>query len=66
MCRQGDVFRFPPYLSVFAALVGVGLQIAIVVFGMVLLAIISSMYTGRGATISAFIACYAVTSLMAG
>jgi len=63
---QGDVFRFPPYLSVFAALVGVGLQIAIVVFGMVLLAIISSMYTGRGATISAFIACYAVTSLMAG
>jgi len=33
---------------------------------MIFLAILSSLYTGRGATISAFIGCYSLTSLLAG
>jgi len=63
---HGDVFRPPPQLSLFCALVGTGSQIATMVFVMILFATATTLYMGRGAILVSFIVCYSVTSLVAG
>mmetsp|Transcript_64934 Transcript_64934/g.153482 ORF Transcript_64934/g.153482 Transcript_64934/m.153482 type:complete len:301 (+) Transcript_64934:70-972(+) len=50
----------------FAALVGTGIQLACMVFCVVLLAIAGTLYIGRGGIINAFFVCYALTAFIAG
>jgi len=63
---HGDVFRAPPNLTLFCALIGTGSQLATMVFLMILFATATTLYMGRGAIIVSFIVCYALTSLVAG
>eukprot|EP01089_Gocevia_fonbrunei_P013918 TRINITY_DN3680_c0_g3_i1.p1 TRINITY_DN3680_c0_g3~~TRINITY_DN3680_c0_g3_i1.p1 ORF type:complete len:360 (+),score=58.90 TRINITY_DN3680_c0_g3_i1:757-1836(+) len=63
---QGDVFRSPPHLVIFSALVGTGHQLAVLVFSVLLLSILGTYYTRRGTVVTAFIICYALTSFIAG
>lgn len=63
---KGDVFRSPPRLLIFSALVGTGHQLVILVFCLLGLAAIGTYYAQRGTVVTAFILCYALTSFIAG
>ena len=63
---HGDVFRPPRYLPVFAALLGTGVHMATLVTFVILGTIFGSLYEGRGALLTAFIMCYALTSFVGG
>ena len=63
---HGDVFRPPAYLELYAALYGTGMQLFFLGFLVILLAIVGSLYVDRGAMVSAGLACYALTSVVAG
>jgi len=63
---HGDVFRPPPHLVTFAALIGTGHQLIILVFLVILISLVGSLYADRGTTVTAFIVCYAFTSFIAG
>lgn len=63
---HGDVFRAPPALPLYAALLGTGYQLIALVFCVIGLAIAGSMYHARGTIVSTFLAAYAVTSAFAG
>eukprot|EP01104_Vermistella_antarctica_P005045 TRINITY_DN1545_c0_g1_i1.p1 TRINITY_DN1545_c0_g1~~TRINITY_DN1545_c0_g1_i1.p1 ORF type:complete len:584 (-),score=138.20 TRINITY_DN1545_c0_g1_i1:296-2047(-) len=63
---HGDVFRSPPYLSAFAALVGTGHQLILLVFCVLFFAAVGNYYRARGTVVTAFIVCYAFTSFVAG
>jgi len=63
---HGDVFRPPPHLVTFAALIGTGHQLIILVFTVVFISLVGSLYADRGTTVTAFIVCYAFTSFIAG
>lgn len=61
---HADVFRAPPHLGLFSALIGTGTQLIALIFFVILLAI--GYYHQRGKITSTFIACYAVTSFIGG
>lgn len=61
---HGDVFRAPPHLTVFSALIGTGLQLAVLSMLVIVLAI--GFYTQRGSVVTVFMVCYAFTSFVAG
>jgi len=63
---HGDVFRPPPYLVTFAAIIGTGHQLIILVFMVIFISLVGSLYADRGTTVTAFIVCYAFTSFVAG
>ncbi|KAM0939992.1 putative nonaspanin (TM9SF), MFS transporter superfamily [Dioscorea sansibarensis] len=63
---HGDVFRPPRNLVVLSAVVGTGAQLAMLVLLVILLAIIGMLYVGRGAIVTTFIVCYALTSFISG
>ncbi|CAM6083304.1 unnamed protein product [Calypogeia fissa] len=63
---HGDVFRSPRNLVLLSALVGTGAQLAALVLMVILFAIIGMLYVGRGAIVTTFIVCYALTSFIAG
>ncbi|CAA7404508.1 unnamed protein product [Spirodela intermedia] len=63
---HGDVFRPPQSLALLSALVGTGAQLAMLVLLVILLAIIGTLYVGRGAIVTTFIVCYALTSFISG
>ncbi|CAA7400333.1 unnamed protein product [Spirodela intermedia] len=63
---HGDVFRPPQNLALLSAVVGTGAQLTMLVLLVILLAIIGMLYVGRGAIITAFIVCYALTSFISG
>jgi transmembrane 9 superfamily protein 3 len=63
---KGDVFRSPPRLLLFSALVGTGHQLVILVFCLLCLAALGTYYAQRGTVVTAFILCYALTSFIAG
>ncbi|KAG6475347.1 hypothetical protein ZIOFF_064565 [Zingiber officinale] len=63
---HGDVFRPTQNLALMSALVGIGAQLATLVLLVILLAIIGTLYIGRGAIITTFIVCYALTSFISG
>lgn len=63
---HGDVFRPPPSLALFAALVGTGHQLFVMVFAVVTLAIAGSLYVERGAVLSTVFGVYALTCAVAG
>nr|XP_016469065.1 PREDICTED: transmembrane 9 superfamily member 1-like [Nicotiana tabacum] len=63
---HGDVFRTPRTLVLLSALVGTGAQLALLVLLVILLAIVGMLYVGRGAIVTTFIVCYALTSFISG
>ncbi|CAA6668422.1 unnamed protein product [Spirodela intermedia] len=63
---HGDVFRPPFGLALLSALVGTGAQLALLVLLVVLLAIVGTLYVGRGTIVTTFIVCYALTSFSSG
>ncbi|XP_015689532.2 transmembrane 9 superfamily member 1-like [Oryza brachyantha] len=63
---HGDVFRPPRSLALLSALVGIGTQLAALILLVILLAIIGMLYIGRGAIVTTFIVCYALTSFISG
>ncbi|MBA0873244.1 hypothetical protein Goshw_030009 [Gossypium schwendimanii] len=63
---HGDVFRSPRYLALLSAVVGTGAQLAMLVLLVILLAIVGTLYVGRGAIVTTFILCYAFTSFISG
>lgn len=63
---HGDVFRPPRNLVLLSAVVGTGAQLATLVSVVILLAIVGTLYIGRGAIITTFIVCYALTSFISG
>ncbi|XP_038683970.1 transmembrane 9 superfamily member 1-like [Tripterygium wilfordii] len=63
---HGDVFRPPWNLVVLSAVVGTGAQLALLVLLVILLAIVGTLYVGRGAIVTTFIVCYALTSFISG
>jgi transmembrane 9 superfamily protein 3 len=63
---HGDVFRPPPNLVLFAALIGTGTQLATMVLFVVLCAIAGTYYVKRGTLVTAVVLAYAVTSFVAG
>ena len=66
---HADVFRYPPYPSVFAAVLGVGTQFLIatlVLLGVSLLGTFYPLKSSRGQMYTAGIALYALTGIVAG
>ncbi|XP_071697574.1 transmembrane 9 superfamily member 1-like [Rutidosis leptorrhynchoides] len=63
---HGDVFRPPRNMVLLSALVGTGAQMAILILLVILLAIVGMLYVGRGAIVTTFIVCYALTSFVSG
>ncbi|KAK8558574.1 hypothetical protein V6N12_041875 [Hibiscus sabdariffa] len=63
---HGDVFRPPYYLALLSAVVGTGAQLVLLVLLVILLAIVGTLYVGRGAIVTTFILCYAFTSFISG
>lgn len=63
---HGDVFRPPPQLALFCALMGTGAQIAAMVAIMILFSTATTLYMGRGAIIISFLIVYCLTSIIAG
>jgi len=67
---HGDVFRRPRFLSFFAALVGTGWQLIVIVGAAVIFAFFGELhgevYEERGELITTFIVCYALSSTVAG
>ncbi|KAJ8557815.1 hypothetical protein K7X08_004581 [Anisodus acutangulus] len=63
---HGDVFRPPQNLALLSAIVGTGAQLATVVLLVIISAYFRMMYIERGAIITTFIVCYALTSFISG
>ncbi|XP_027078125.2 transmembrane 9 superfamily member 3-like [Coffea eugenioides] len=64
---HGDVFRYPKYKSLFAAALGCGSQLFILVVFIFILAIVGVFYPyNRGALFTALVVIYALTSGIAG
>ncbi|KAD4179411.1 hypothetical protein E3N88_28044 [Mikania micrantha] len=63
---HGDVFRPPRNLVLLSAVVGTGAQLALLILLVIVFAIIGMLYVGRGAIVTTFIVCYALTSFVSG
>ncbi|CAH8251883.1 unnamed protein product [Arabidopsis lyrata] len=63
---HGDVFRPASSLVLLSAVVGTGAQLALLVLLVILMAIVGTLYVGRGAIVTTFIVCYALTSFVSG
>nr|DAD28829.1 TPA_asm: hypothetical protein HUJ06_030297 [Nelumbo nucifera] len=64
---HGDVFRFPPYTSLFCAVLGTGTQLLTLVFFVFVLVFLGVLYPyNRGALSSSLVIIYAITSLIGG
>lgn len=67
---HGDVFRAPVYLPLFAALIGTGWQLVVLTLSVILFAVLGPLHgevhEERGELLHAVIACYALSSIVAG
>lgn len=63
---HGDVFRPPRNLALLSAVIGTGAQLTTLVLLVIILAIVGMLYIGRGAIVTTFIVCYALTSFISG
>jgi len=64
---HADVFRFPVYKSVFASIIGTGLQLLLIFFIMLSLSVLGAFYAhGRGTMYAAIIVVYSLTAVCAG
>ena len=61
-----DVFRPPQQLCLFCALVGTGAQLASTALLMILFAMATTLYMGRGTIIVSILCCFALLSSIAG
>lgn len=67
---HGDVFRPPPFLPVFAALLGTGWQLITLTTGVILFAVAGPLhgdvYEARGELVDGFLYCYIFSSFVGG
>lgn len=63
---HGDVFRPPAYLEVLSALLGTGVQLALLVLTVILITIAGELFVERGTIVTVFIVAYALTSFVGG
>ncbi|CAM6116820.1 unnamed protein product [Calypogeia fissa] len=64
---HGDVFRYPPYKSLFCAVLGTGTQLLALAMAIFLLALVGVFYPyNRGSLYTALVVIYALTSGIAG
>jgi len=64
---HGDVFRYPPHISLFSAVIGTGTQLFAMVLCVFALALVGVFYPyNRGALLTACIVLYALTSGISG
>lgn len=63
---HGDVFRSPPRLMLFSALLGSGTQLLLMASSVILFTILGHLYIQRSSILTASIFVYAVTSILAG
>jgi transmembrane 9 superfamily protein 3 len=66
---HGDVFRTPPYLVIFSALIGIGSQLLVLVFIVIFLSIgfyHNHPFYRRGTIATAFVVVYALTAFVSG
>ncbi|GAB4820480.1 hypothetical protein N2152v2_007526 [Parachlorella kessleri] len=64
---HGDVFRFPPHLNLFAAVVGTGTQILVLAFAIFALSLLGTYHPyNRGALLTSCVVLYALTAGVAG
>jgi transmembrane 9 superfamily protein 3 len=63
---HGDVFRPPPALELLAALVGTGVQMALLVGCVIGVTIAGALFAERGSIVTVFIVAYALTSFVGG
>ncbi|KAK9810909.1 hypothetical protein WJX73_007474 [Symbiochloris irregularis] len=63
---HGDVFRPPARLPLLAAMVGTGVQLSLLILGVILITIAGTLFTERGTIATVFILCYALTSVIGG
>ncbi|KDD76545.1 endomembrane protein 70 [Helicosporidium sp. ATCC 50920] len=63
---HGDVFRPPRHLDALAALVGTGMQLALLVLAVILVTIAGALFVERGTILTVSIVAYALTSFVGG
>ena len=63
---HGDVFRRPQYLSLYCAVIGTGWQLIMIITGVIIVAIASSLYAKPGGIISVGIFFYAFSTFISG
>jgi transmembrane 9 superfamily protein 3 len=63
---HGDVFRRPPHIILFSALVGTGTQLLLLSMIVIIAAFAGSLYIDRGAVTRAAVLVYALTSAVSG
>lgn len=63
---RGDVFRRPPHILLYSALIGTGTQLILLASIVILAALAGSLYVDRGAVMKAAIVGYALTSAVSG
>lgn len=63
---HGDVFRPPMYLELFSALLGTGVQLALLVLTVIVVTIAGTLFVERGTIVTVFIVAYALTSFVGG
>ena len=63
---HGDVFRPPAHLEFLSALIGTGIQLALLVLAVILITIAGTLFVERGTIVTVFIVCYALTSFVGG
>lgn len=64
---HADVFRFPPYKSLFCSILGCGVQLLLIFTCMLTLAVVGVFYPyGRGTAYAAVIVIYSLTAVIAG
>ncbi len=60
---HGDVFRFPPYLNLFCAVVGTGTQILVLAFAIFGISLLGTYHPyNRGALLTSCVVLYALTA----
>merc|ERR1711871_384503 len=63
---QNEVFMAPPYLILFSSLIGLGSQIVVLLFLVIMACIAYTLYISRGAVLNTFFVGFAVTSFISG
>jgi len=63
---HSDVFRAPPYLALYSALIGTGYQIITLGFCLISITIIATVYDERGMMMNSIVVLYCLTSVVSG
>lgn len=63
---HGEVFQQPRFFTIFSASVGLGAQLFVLAFSVILVVILGSMYDSRGSLETTCVVMYSLTSFVAG